>query len=98
MKEHGFDEGWRYPQDPPAEIEERAQDLYLAGLDPNTSEEFIELQSFERAVASADLQCPNNNFGGWQSFLDEIYREYETEFFAEHEAEILALADTSTPT
>lgn len=96
MKEQGFDEGWRYPQDPPAEITERAQDLHVGPPLPSDSEELAELQAFERAVASADLQCPNNNFGGWQSFLDEIYREYEQAFFDRHEAEILALVEAPT--
>lgn len=97
MREHGFDQGWRYPQDPVAEIEERASELYAPG-ELDDPEALDELREFERAVAAADLQCPNNNFGGWQAFLDEIYREYEQEFFDQHEAEILRLADAADST
>jgi len=97
MNDQGFDEGWRYPQDPPTEIGERAHALYANGLPPDGSAELLELQEFERAVASADLRCPNNNFGGWQSCSSDLYREYEQEFFDQHEAEILALVETSTP-
>lgn len=86
MAEQGFT--FSYPTEPVHYIMDA-----LADLDPRDDIARAELQAFEIQVATADAACPFNNFGGWETAYNDLYREADAAFFEANQAAILALLD-----
>ena len=84
MAEQGFD--YRHP----TEAVRQLQEEFAAGVPDDMLDEF---HTREVAIATADADCPFNNFGAWELAYEDLLAKRQQAFAEDHAAEILALTE-----